>query len=40
MNKEQEVYDLFKLTLAVRYEVVGNAYDNMEKISEEAFRKE
>ena len=40
MNKEQEVYDLFKLTLAVRYEVVGNVYDNMEKISEEAFGKE
>ena len=40
INKEQEVYDLFKLTLAVRYEVVDNAFDNMEKISEEAFGKE
>lgn len=34
LNSKLEVYDLFKLTLAVRYEVVDNAYDNMEKISE------
>lgn len=40
LNSKLEVYDLFKLTLAVRYEVVDNAYDNMEKISEEAFGKE
>ena len=40
LNSKLEVYDLFKLTLAVRYEVVDNAFDNMEKISEEAFRKE
>lgn len=32
MNKKQEVYDLWKLSLAVRYEVVGNAYDNMENL--------
>ena len=40
LNSKLEVYDLFKLTLAVRYEVVDNAFDNMEKISKEAFGKE